>query len=227
MRIGALFSGGKDSMIALDWLEKRGHDIVCLLTVISESDESYMFHIPNIEWTHKQSEALKIPQLIKKTKGVKEEELEDLKDLIKEAKEKYSIEAVSAGALASAYQRDRVVKICNELGLVSFTPYWQHNDESYMNIVLDSGYEIILVGVFADGLTPDLLGKKFDAELIKKLKEIKKKTRIHLAGEGGEYETFVLDGPMFKKRLEIVDSEIIKEKNSAVLKIKKLEIVEK
>ena len=96
-----------------------------------------------------------------------------------------------------------------------------------MNIVLDSGYEIILVGVFADGLTPDLLGKKFDAELIKKLKEIKKKTRIHLAGEGGEYETFVLDGPMFKKRLEIVDSEIIKEKNSAVLKIKKLEIVEK
>ncbi|TAL51467.1 MAG: diphthine--ammonia ligase [Nanoarchaeota archaeon] len=227
MRIGALFSGGKDSMIALDWLEKRGHDIVCLLTVISESDESYMFHFPNVEWTAKQAEALKIPQLIRKTKGVKEEELEDLKELIKEAKEKYSIEAVSAGALASSYQRDRVVKICNELGLVSFTPYWQHNDGNYMKIVLDSGYEIILVGVFADGLTADLLGRRLDVGLLQKLKEIKKKTGIHLAGEGGEYETFVLDGPMFRKRLEIVDSEIVKERNSAVLKIKEIILIDK
>lgn len=227
MRIGALFSGGKDSMIALDWLDKRGHEIACLLTMISESDESYMFHFPNVEWTGKQAEALKIPQLIKKTKGIKEEELEDLKELIKEAKEKYSIEAVSAGALASSYQRDRVVKICNELGLVSFTPYWQHNDENYMKIVLDSGYEIILVGVFADGLTADLLGKRLDAGLLQKLKDIKKKTGIHLAGEGGEYETFVLDGPMFRKRLEIVDSEIVKERNSAVLRIKEIKIIDK
>ncbi|MEK6968039.1 MAG: diphthine--ammonia ligase [Nanoarchaeota archaeon] len=227
MRIGALFSGGKDSMLALHWLEQRGHEIVCLLTVNSESDESYMFHTPNIEWTGKQAEALKIPQLIRKTKGVKEEELEDLKQLIEEAKKKYSIEAVSAGALASAYQRDRVVKICNDLGLVSFTPYWQHNEESYMKIVIDSGYEIIIVGVFADGLTSELLGKKFDSDLLQKLKDIKKKTGIHLAGEGGEYETFVLDGPMFKKRLEIIDSEIINEKNSAALKIKQIILVEK
>jgi len=96
-----------------------------------------------------------------------------------------------------------------------------------MKIVLDSGYEIMMVGVFADGLTADLLGKKFDSQLLDELKRIKKKTGIHLAGEGGEYETFVLDGPMFKEKLEIISSEIVKAQNSAVLRIKNIKLVEK
>ncbi len=227
MKLGALFSGGKDSVMALDWVEKRGHDVAVLLTVISESDESYMFHVPNVQWTAQQAEALKIPQLIRRTKGEKEKELDDLRALIAEAKESYGIEGVCAGALASQYQRDRVVAVCNELGLVSFTPYWQHNDESYMKHVLESGYEIIMVGVFADGLTSDFLGKMFDEEIVRKLKEVKKKTGIHLAGEGGEYETFVLDGPMFRKRLVVEDFEVSKTRNSAVLVIKKLGIQDK
>ena len=225
MKLAALFSGGKDSVMAIDWLEKRGHDVECLITMISESDESYMFHIPNVQWTKLQAEAMRIPIIQKKTKGEKEKELEDLKAAIVEAKEKYGIEGVSAGAIASEYQRGRVIKICNDLGLVPFTPYWNWNDDRYMQEVLSSGYEIILVGVFADGLDKSFLAKRLDAVFYERLRETKKKTGIHLAGEGGEYETFVLSGPKFSQSLLIKNFKIEETNNSAVMQITDIELV--
>ncbi len=227
MKLAALFSGGKDSVMAIDWLEQRGHDVVCLLTMISERDDSYMFHVPNVEWTEEQAKALRLPLLTKKTSGVKEEELKDLRDILRQAQKEYKIKGVSAGALASRYQRDRVITICKELGLVPFTPYWNYGDDEYMKQMIDSGYKVIMVGAFADGLTKKHLGRIFDDKFLEELREIKKKTQIHLAGEGGEYESFVLDGPIFRQSLVIEESEIIEKEGTAVLQIKKISLKDK
>jgi asparagine synthase (glutamine-hydrolysing) len=223
MKLGALFSGGKDSAMAAYWAVRNGHKIACLITLISESSESYMFHVPNIEWTKYQAEAMNIPQIIKKTKGEQEEELKDLKSAVVEAMKKYHIEGITAGALASNYQKKRVEKICDELNIECIAPFWNYDDEKYMNEIVENNFEVIITSVSAEGLTSDFLGKKINHELIEKLKKIKQKNRINLHGEGGEYETFVLDCPLFKKRLVLRDFFIQKDNNSASLVIKNLE----
>jgi len=46
-----------------------------------------------------------------------------------------------------------------------------------------------------------------------------KKYGVHIAGEGGEYETFVIDAPIFKKKLIIEKSKKIIENLNGVLLI--------
>lgn len=55
----------------------------------------------------------------------------------------------------------------------------------------------------------------------------KKLLEKYIGGKGGEYETFVLDCPIFSKRIKIIESEKIYEGNSGILEIKKVELVEK
>jgi diphthine-ammonia ligase len=57
--------------------------------------------------------------------------------------------------------------------------------------------------------------------------EINQKFQISLVGEGGEYESLVLDAPIFKKRIEIVEAETSYENNSGVLTIKEARLVDK
>ena len=89
MKLGVLFSGGKDSTYAAYLAKQQGNEIACLITIYSENQDSYMFHTPSIEKTKNQAEVMEIPLLIGKTKGIKEEELVDLENVILEAKEKY------------------------------------------------------------------------------------------------------------------------------------------
>ena len=69
MKLGVLFSGGKDSTYAAYLEKQKGNEIVCLITLQSENKESYMFHTPNIKYSKMQAKAFKIPIIYKKTKG--------------------------------------------------------------------------------------------------------------------------------------------------------------
>lgn len=227
MNAAALFSGGKDSTYAL-YLAMKEHDVKCLLTLISENPESYMFHVPNIEFTKMQAKALELPLLMEKTKGEKEKELMDLRNLIIIAKEKYDIKVIVAGALASRYQKERIEAICADLDLELFAPLWGVDAEEYMSDIIKNNFKVIITAISAEGLDKSFLGKVIDFDIIKKLKIINKKTGINIAGEGGEYESFVLDGPIFKKKVVIEDAEISMEKeNTGVYEIKKIKLVEK
>ena len=99
MRLGVLFSGGKDSTLALQYAKEK-EEVVCLITLISENKESYMFHTPNIDVTALQAEALALPRVAKTTRGEKEKELQDLEEAIAEAARLFQIEGVVTGAVA-------------------------------------------------------------------------------------------------------------------------------
>ena len=228
MRIAALFSGGKDSTFALYWAIKKGHEVKCLMTLSPKRKDSYMFHFPNIEFAKYQAGAMGIPILTASTSGEKEKELEDLIRIIKKAKKKYRIEGVAAGAVASEYQKTRVEKICSNLGLECLAPYWKANPEEYMKSIIDSGFEVIITGVYAEGLTPEMLGQRIDSKMLDKLIQLNKKYKIHIAGEGGEYETFVADAPIFKKRIVIEKAEKVMEtKSTGYLRIMKVRLEKK
>lgn len=208
MKLAVLYSGGKDSNYALYLARKYGHKIVCLITIISENKESYMFQTPASNQTKKQAKQIGIPLMIIKTLGVKEEELLDLKRAIKEAIKKYEIEGIVTGAVRSVYQASRIKNICTELGIECINPIWQKNQLDLLKELVEKKFEVIIVGVGAYPLDETWIGRKIDKKFIQEMQELQNKYQINPSGEGGEYESFVLYSPLFKKRLRVKHKEI-------------------
>jgi len=227
MRLGVLFSGGKDSTLALHKAAEKGEDIVCLITVVSRNVESYMFHTPNIGITRLQAKALGLSLVRKVTEGKREEELEDLKEAIIQAKRKFKIEGVVSGAVESVYQTERIQRICNDLGLCSVNPLWKMNQQKLLEEIVQKNFKVIISGVFAYPLDASWLGKEIDNAMIEKLVELGKKYGLSPSGEGGEIETTVLDAPRFRKSIEILDFKIEAKGNSGIFKIMKAKLMKK
>lgn len=211
MKLGLLFSGGKDSAYAGFLAKKFKHELSCVISIISENKESYMFHTPSISKTEKQAEMMKVPMIIQKTKGEKEYELDDLEKAIKFAIKKYQIEGIITGAIQSVYQSSRIQKICNKLKIECFNPLWQIDEEKYLEDLIKNKFNVILVGVFAFPLDKNWLGRKIDKKFIKEIKELKEKYKISIIGEGGEFETFVISCPLFKNKIEVKSFKDFKE----------------
>ena len=226
MKSAILFSGGKDSTLAIYHALKESK-VECLISIISENKESYMFHTPNIHLVEKQAEAIGIPLMLSKTKGKKEEELIDLKQAIKQAIDKYNLEALYTGALASEYQASRIGIICKELNIKCINPLWHKDPEEYWKEILKLGFEVTIISVSANGLDQFWLGKQIDNKLLDHLIQTSKKFSFHLGFEGGEAETFVTNGPIFKKKLVIKQAEISWKGNSGQYVIKDLELINK
>lgn len=224
MKLGVLFSGGKDSSLAM-WKAMQEHTIVCLISLVSSNPESYMFHVPNISLVDLQAEAIGLPLIKANTEGEKEKELIDLKKAIFEAKEKYSIEGLVTGAVKSEYQRSRIAKICSDLGLECINPLWQKDQIELLNELKE--FDVVISGVFADKLGKEFLGKRIDDEIIGMLRNLQEEIKLNPAGEGGEIETTVLDAPFFRKKIKILDSEIDFKDNCGTFVIKKAELIEK
>ncbi len=206
MKLAVLFSGGKDSVYACRRAQENDQ-VSCLITLISESSESYMFHTPNIRCTELQAQALGIPRLAWPTHGIKEVELDDLKAAMAEAAKIYGIQGIVTGAIESVYQAARVQRICRDLSLWCYNPLWQTDQIEHLRRLCREGYRIIICGVYAYPFDASWLGAELDDERIDRLEVLQKRYQINPSGEGGELETFVLDGPIFKKRLEVIRAE--------------------
>jgi diphthine-ammonia ligase len=129
------------------------------------------------------------------------DEVEDLEVLLREVQRLFpEVEAVSSGAIFSTYQRNRVEHVCGRLNLMSVGYLWQKEQHSLLGEMVDSGVEAILIKVAAMGLeADDHLGKTI-AELTPHFRKLHSKFQFHVCGEGGEYETLVLDCPLFKRK---------------------------
>jgi ABC transporter with metal-binding/Fe-S-binding domain ATP-binding protein len=226
MKLGVLFSGGKDSTLALH-LAAEKETVACLITMVSRNKESFMFHTPNIDVSALQAEALGLPLVRVETEGKKEEELADLEAAIAEAKSRCGIEGVVTGAVESVYQASRVQRICNRLDLWQFNPLWKTNQKALLETLIAKKYQVIISGVFAYLLDEKWLGKQIDSQIIGRLVELQGKYGISPSGEGGEIETTVLDAPLFKQRIEVTDAAVQWSGSSGVYAIKEARLVPK
>jgi len=216
---GVLFSGGKDSTYSIHLAKEEGYEVACLISVFSKNSESYMFHTPSITQVKKQAEVMGIPLITENTKGEKEEELKDLEKVIKKAKQKYKIDTLVTGAIKSEYQSSRIQKICDKLKIRCYNPLWEKDEIEYLNELINSDFNILITGVFAHPLDKTWLGRRIDRKFVEEIIELNNKFKIHIAGEGGEYETFVLNCPLFKRSLIIKDRKMSGEKNSWSMEI--------
>ena len=200
MRLAALISGGKDGVLALHHAIWEGHEVAYLVTALPKRADSWMFHVPNLHLMPLISEALGIPLVRAITSGIKEREVKELKAVLAEL----DVDGVVAGAVASRYQKERIDGICEELGLKSLAPLWGRDELSVLREVVELGFQVIFVGVFAYGLDASWLGRPLDEQAISDLLALRERYGISLVGEGGEYETLVLDAPLYRARLEVV-----------------------
>ncbi len=198
MTNACLFSGGKDSTLALHKAIGLGLSVDLLITVISANRESYMFHYPNTITTGLQAEALGIRQVFVETAGEKEKELQDLERALEENK----VKALVTGATYSRYQADRINAIAKKLGIEHVVPLWHTEPEDELQ-ELSKDFDAIITSVSAEGLGTELLGRRIDERVIGTLREARRKHGINMLFEGGEAESFVLDAPLFKKRIVV------------------------
>lgn len=225
MRLASLWSGGKDSCFASFLAQKKGNELKYLVSIFSDNKESFMFHTSNIGLVMVQAETMGIKLITEKSSGEKEKELLDLKNLLKDL----DVEGIVCGGIASEYQKKRLEKICKELGLKLLTPLWGCDEEEYLHNLVKEGFEVIISSVSAEGFTKEWLGRKIDEDCVKDLLILKEKHGINLAFEGGEACTTVLDCPMFKKRIQITEHEIVwdEKTSSGLYIIKDAKLVDK
>lgn len=199
MRLIALISGGKDSVCALN-CALREHEVVQLVNVQAVED-SFLYHVPCAGLTRLISEAVDIP-LVSGVSFSHEDELTLLKTLLRGTE----ADGVVAGTIASNYQMSRLKKICAELELQLYTPLWNKGSERLLRAMAGL-MDIIVVQVAAYGMNESWLGRKLDKGAVDDLCVLHRKHGVHIMGEGGEYETLVVDAPIFKRRIKVMNYE--------------------
>jgi len=210
MKLGSLFSGGKDSTFAIYLAQKQGHEVTCLLSIFTKSEESHLLHYPNVQWTKLQSESMNIPQLtINSESDETDDELFALEKLLQNAKEQFHIEGLVHGGIKSQFQKEKFESLCSKLNLVAVTPLWDKEPEQYMNDLLDSNFVFIMITVSSDGLDDTWLGKEISKYDIDTLKHLSEEFGFNLNFEGGEAETFVVNCPLFSNSIKINKSKKI------------------
>jgi ABC transporter with metal-binding/Fe-S-binding domain ATP-binding protein len=179
-----------------------------------------MFHFPAVNWSRLQAEATQLPMIMVNTSGEKEVELMDLKRCLTDLKQESQIEGVVSGAISSDYQKTRIDRVCEEVGLKSLAPLWHKDPEALLKEEIEFGFEIVITACQAMGFSKEWLGRRLDLNCLEDIRKIHERYGIHMGFEGGEAETFVLDGPMFKKRIKILDFEVKWETDSGYLLIR-------
>ncbi len=222
MKLAALISGGKDSSFAIYRAMQEGHEVTDLVTIMPANEDSYMFHSANIHLTELISRACRIPLTSLTSSGEKEKELDDLKNALGHVK----ADGVVVGAIESEYQASRVRRICDELGLTMYAPLWHKDPETLLREMIKL-MDIRMVKVAAAGMDESWLGRRFDDKMIEDLKALHMRYRVHLAGEGGEYETLVLDAPFYEKRINLLETRRVWMGDHGILRVVRAELADK
>lgn len=203
----ALFSGGKDSAWALHAATERGLPLGRLLTMVPPAG-SWLFHVPGTGWTEVFAEAIGLP--------LTRVEMPDAPDRDAEAagpagdREAAQLAAalddvaadlegglagIVSGAVASEFQHDRLEQLAADRGIGYVAPLWDVAAGDAARRMVAAGFDIRIVAVAAGGLDESWLGRRYDETAIAELETLADRYGIHLLGEGGEFETLVLDGP--------------------------------
>jgi len=223
MRVAVLATGGKDSTLALYRVLTEGYEVKYLLSMIPLREDSWMFHYPNMHLVDLFAESVKIPLVKAETSGIQGQEVEDLRRLIK----KVDVDGIVSGAIASSYQKTRIEEICKQLRLECITPLWNENPLSILKEILNLNFEVIITGVYAYGFSREWLGKKIDEATVADLIGLNRQYGVSLVGEGGEYETLVLNAPFYKKRITVVEAEKVWKNQSGYFLVTKAMLEDK
>ena len=229
MKVAILYSGGKDSTLAIDYALKNKYQIQYLLSVKPTRTDCYLFHFATVEHTKEIANILNIPHLlISCSIADPEKEAQLIKNTIEKQQKIKPIDALILGG--TGLQVTQIASIQKALKPLNIEVFASHSGEDHDKVfenLIKNDYEIIITQIASQGLN-SWLGKTLTKDNFQELKKDSIKHGFHIGGEGGYFDTLVLDAPFFNKKLTILDSKIIMESEyCGYLKINKLNLVEK
>lgn len=228
MKVAALFSGGKDSTYAIYKMLKSGHEVECIMSIVPNSEESMLFHYPNIELTSLLAEAMDIPyERMESNDHSSASEAIVLQSALEMIRQKYEIDGIIHGGISSQYQRRMFEKACSHFHISMISPLWGYNPKQYMNELIDAKFIITITGVASLGLSPKWLGSTLDKDLLLELEVLSSKYGFNLNFEGGEAETIVTDCPIFKKKLVIKEGSVRWYGDRGIFEIREVNLIPK
>lgn len=220
-RVVALWSGGKESCFACYKAILDGFEISRLLNFIDKEGRCRS-HGLNSELIVAQSRAIEIP--IVQRVATWDTYEQKFKIVICELK-KTGLSGAVFGDIYLQEHKDWVDRVCGELEIQPIEPLWGGEPEQILNDFIDEGFEAVVVMVKADLLGEEWLGRKVDRSFVDDLRKLKGK--VDFCGELGEYHTFVTNGPLFKRRIKILDSQRVLKNGYWLQDISKYEILTK
>jgi uncharacterized protein (TIGR00290 family) len=197
------WSGGKDSCFAGYRATRQGLKISHLLNMVNLDAKQSWFHGIPLELMQMQSQAMGVPLIQRRTTMADYET--DFKDAILAFKKEGVVGGVF-GDIDLEVHREWVERICQQVEVDAHLPLWGLSQENILKELIESGFEAVVLVAKADLIDGDWLGQKINLDFFSYLSELRRTRDITFCGEAGEYHTFVVDGPLFKQRLEILES---------------------
>jgi len=197
------WSGGKDSCFACYQAIAGGLKVRYLLNMVTEDGKRSWTHGLSAKMLQMQSQATGIPLLQRRTTMANYEV--DFKNALLALKQ----EGISGGVFGDIdfeEHRQWDERVCRDVDFTPHLPLWGQSQEKILSDFIASGFEAIVVVVRADLFDEEWLGRKIDLDFVKDLNELKKTKNITPCGEAGEYHTFVINGPLFNRRLEVAET---------------------
>ena len=221
MKVFASWSGGKDCCLALHRAVVSGLDVCYLANTVTKNGKRSCSHGISAAVIKKQAEALGIPIFQQPTLG-DNYEAQFIKML--KAFQKEGIEGGVFGDIDFNAHREWIERVCREGGMTPYLPLWEEDQKKLVEEFIDAGFVAVVVAAKAEFFGDEVLGLKIDRDFIKYLDKLSKIKAITPCGEAGEFHSLVIDGPLFKKRLEITEYRNVKREGIWFLDITGLDL---
>nr|WP_317853518.1 diphthine--ammonia ligase [Neobacillus sp. Marseille-Q6967] len=220
-RIALSWSGGKDCCIVLDTLLKQGYEVVSLVTTVPKELGRTFGHGERTELITLQGKALSIP--VHFIECTYESYTEQFVKALENLRNTEKISGIAYGDLYLDEHREWGEKVANRVGIEALYPLWTKKEDALqlLDHFVHSGYKAVVIRVRHDVLDETWLGRFVDQSFLEDVK----KTAICPMGEAGEYHTFVFDGPLFEKRVQLENGELIQLETTKKLEFKSYELV--
>lgn len=212
----ASFSGGKDSMLAL-FKAKQVAEPIGLISMLDETEKHSHSHRLTPEFLAAQARALGYPLYTRAASWETYEE--QFIQLLEEMKEK-GAEVLVTGDVDVAYHGTWHENVTKKAGIALCMPLWLENRRALVEEFIDLGFMAMVTTVnLSLGMRKEDLGRILTHDFLDELEE----RSIDPCGEGGEFHTTVLDGPLFSDPLHVQPLDILQDGDYAFLPLKLVE----
>jgi uncharacterized protein (TIGR00290 family) len=216
-----LWTGGKDSALALFEASQSGYNVRCLVT-FAPPQPDFLAH--PLAFMKLQAEALGLPHSVLQVREPFEEGYEThLRQLRNEG-----IDAVITGDIAEVGGSPNWIRERSRpVGMEVHTPLWGRDRQDLLEQLLSHRFEVMFSCVKKRWLTESWVGRRLDEAAIAELRNVRTRTGLDLCGEEGEYHTLVSDGPQFKQAVRAHSYSIRATDSLAYMEIHQPELVPK
>lgn len=207
--------------MALDALISQGFEVKCLVTTVPKELGRTFGHGERTEMIKLQGEALNIP--VHFIECTYENYTDQFVNAVQSLKNQFHITGIAFGDLYLAEHREWGEKVAETALVEALYPLWMKKEAALQSLdkFVQSGYDAIVIRVREDVLDDSWLGRIIDESFLHDVEN----TSICPMGESGEYHTFVFDGPLFSKRIQLDQGELIQLETTKKLEFKSFQLV--